>query len=260
MKFQYFSDVHTEQYKANPNKLKRVQEFIKPCAPYLILAGDIGDPFSMIYNKFLTYLSPLFEYIFIIAGNHEYYGNHDMNDVQEEIRHIALSLKNIIFLENEVFCVPNSNIMIFGATFWSDISKEEENDINYIIIDYRCIPEFSIQKSIELYHNSCNILNKILQTYPDNKFIVISHHLPSYSLIDPKYLHAKPSLNSAFASKILHAYDKRIIAWIAGHTHKPLEQGKFHVNPIGYKGENLKVDFNKTFEISESVPFLKKST
>lgn len=111
MKFQYFSDIHTEQYKANPKKLKRIQEFIKPCAPYLILAGDIGDPFSDLYNDFLTYLSPLFQYIFIIAGNHEYYGKHNMNDVQEKIRIIAKSFKNIIFLENDVFHIPNTNIL-----------------------------------------------------------------------------------------------------------------------------------------------------
>jgi predicted phosphodiesterase len=251
MKFQYFSDVHTEQYKGNPKKLKKIQEVIKSCAPYLILAGDIGDPFSSIYKDFLTYLSSIFEYIFIIAGNHEYYGNHDMNDVQKQIKHITSSLRNIIFLEKDIFHLPNTDIIIFGATFWSDILKEEEKDIKYYISDYRCIPEFSIYMCIEFYHDSCNTLNEMLETYPTKKCIVISHHLPSYSLIDPKYLHAKPSLNSAFASNILQAYNSRIIAWIAGHTHKPIEQGKFHVNPIGYKGENIKFDFNKTFEISE---------
>jgi len=249
MKFQYFSDIHTEQYKSNHKKWKRIQKFIIPSAPYLIIAGDIGDPFTILYKEFLAYLSPLFEHIFIVAGNHEYYGQRDMNEVQEEIRKFTASLGNVAFLENDIFHIPNSNISVYGATFWSDIQKNEEDDIKYYITDYTCIPNFSIETSKQLFSVSCDKLNDALDTYTTRNFVIISHHLPSYSLIDPKYLHAKPSLSSAFASNIVYTHNPRILAWVTGHTHTSCEQGKFHVNPIGYKGENLKYDFNKTFEI-----------
>lgn len=249
MKFQYFSDIHTEQYKSNHKKLKRIQEFIIPSAPYLIIAGDIGDPFSNLYKEFLSYLSLLFEHIFIVAGNHEYYGQHDMFEVQEEIKNFTVSLGNVTFLENDIFHIPNTNISIYGATFWSDIQKNEEDDIKYYITDYRCIPNFSIENSKQLYVASCDNLNNALDTFTIRNFVIISHHLPLYSLLDPKYLGAKPSLSSAFASNIVASYNPRILAWVAGHTHKSCEYGKFHVNPIGYKDENLKYDYNKTFEI-----------
>jgi predicted phosphodiesterase len=85
MKFQYLSDIHTEQYKSNHKKLKKIETFIKLSAPYLLLAGDVDDPFSNLYKEFLSYLSSLFEYIFIIVGNHEYYTQHTMHAIQEEI-------------------------------------------------------------------------------------------------------------------------------------------------------------------------------
>lgn len=249
MKFQYFSDIHTEEYKSNPKKLQKILNTINVSAPYLILAGDIGDPYSRIYKDFLKGLSSLFQHIFLIAGNHEYYGKQYMISVQTEIRKFTKSLGNITYLENEIFHIPDTNISIFGATFWSDICSQEETDITNYISDYQCIPTFTVQTSRDLHQQSCKVLNQALATYPSHKFIVISHHLPLYSLVDPKYLHKQPSLNSAFASNILSAYNPQIVAWVAGHTHTPLEQGIFYINPLGYRGENVKYNLNKTFEI-----------
>jgi predicted MPP superfamily phosphohydrolase len=253
MKFQYFSDIHTEEYKSNPNKLIKIQQRIKVCAPYLILAGDIGDPFSNIYKDFIIFLSNLFEHIFIICGNHEYYTrkNNDtdwMTTVHNEIRTFTSTLENVTFLENEVFHISNTDISIFGATFWTDIKDDDENIIKYIA-DYNFIPNFTIKKTKDLHQFSCQKLQETLDLFPERKFVVISHHLPSYSLIDTKYLLAVPSLICAFASDINISNNKQIIAWIAGHTHTAIEQGKFHINPIGYKGQNLQYNFNKTIEI-----------
>jgi hypothetical protein len=70
---QYFSDLHTEEYKSNPKKMfKKLKINLKPCAQsYLIIADEIGDPCFKIYADVLEYLSKLFEYIFIIIGNHK---------------------------------------------------------------------------------------------------------------------------------------------------------------------------------------------
>ena len=186
MKFQYFSDIHTENYKSNPKKLMRIlTKHLEAQAPYLILAGDIGDPFSQIYVEFLEYVSRQFEHIFMIAGNHEYYTKEYkpqwMLCVQKQIRLVISRFNNITFLENEVYDIPNTNISIFGATFWSDIKNEESIEIEKSIGDYKFIPEFNIEKSRDLHKESCDKLNAILET--ERNLIVISHHLPSYNLI-----------------------------------------------------------------------------
>lgn len=250
MKFQYFSDIHTEQYKSNPKKLMKILQKLKVCAPYLILAGDIGDPYSKIYQDFMTFLSQQFDYIFLICGNHEYYIKQGtMEAVHNKIKSFTSSLPNVIFLDNNVFHIPNSDISIFGATFWTDIIPEEQKDIQEYIADYVKIPDFTIEECKRLHYYSCQKLQEALDIIATRRFIVISHHLPSYLLIDEKYLSIKPSLNSSFATNISIATSKQIVAWVAGHTHTAIEKEKFYINPIGYKGENIKYDFNKIFEL-----------
>jgi DNA repair exonuclease SbcCD nuclease subunit len=242
--FQYFSDVHTEQYKS-ADRAKFENEII-PMAPYLILAGDIGDPSSQEYIDFLSMLSPKYKYIFLISGNHEYYGR-GIDETHELIRNRLLHppLPNIIYLQNEVFHIPGTDITVFGATFWSYIKPEEETSVKTFIMDYRRIPNFTIEKSRELHINSRQALKNALDAFPDKKFVVISHHLPSFSLVNPKYLNTP--LNSAYATDIEEANHPNIKAWVAGHTHTRVQLKKVYVNPIGYPNENAKRYFNICF-------------
>ena len=64
-----------------------------------MLAGDIGNPHHMTYSKFLTEISAKFKKIFLIAGNHEYYGN-ELEDTRQMIHRIVDKLDNISFLDN----------------------------------------------------------------------------------------------------------------------------------------------------------------
>ena len=67
-RIQYVSDLHLEFY----NKIS-FRSCVKPVAPYLALAGDIGKPGTNMYTNFLSYVSSNWEHVFYVAGNHEYY-------------------------------------------------------------------------------------------------------------------------------------------------------------------------------------------
>lgn len=242
--FQYFSDVHTEQYKS-ADRAKFESEII-PMAPYLILAGDIGDPSSKEYIDFLSMLSPKYNYIFLISGNHEHYGR-DIIETDELIRNVITPYPNIIYLQDQCFHIPDNDITIFGATFWSCIKPEEETAVKTFIMDYRRIPNFTIEKSRELHMQSRKALQSALTAFPNKQFVVISHHLPSYSLINSKYLNTP--LNSAYATDVEEAQHPNIKAWVAGHTHTRIQLNKFYVNPIGYPNENPKRHFNIAFNL-----------
>jgi predicted phosphodiesterase len=265
--FQYLSDVHSEFYSGNPGKLNKMG--IQRKAPYLILAGDIGNPFSKIYEDFIKRMSEIFDKVFLISGNHEYYkhskhcgdfidneeddGYKWLNFVDEQIRNIVNKFenKNVIYLQNECYKI-NDDIMIYGGTFWTNIKNDEIENVKEWMRDYQVIPNFTIKTCGELHKTAADNLEKSMEQFNKHKFIVISHHLPSYSLIHPKYLGSNVRLNSAFASEIDVAKDERIVAWIAGHTHCCMQIGKFYVNPIGYPGENLISckKINKTFKIN----------
>lgn len=273
VRFQYFSDVHTEFYEQNP---EIIDGFNIQCeAPYLILAGDIGDPFSDVYTRFLTRLSNMFERVFIVAGNHEYYFHptnlayqqrlsqfiqstapsaHEwMELINDRISCVVNTFPNISFLNDTYYEIADTDIVIFGATFWTDILPNEQEQVFAQINDYTMIPGLTLSKVNGMHTTSRAALRDLLQGPIVNahsyvkKLVVVSHHLPSYKLISPKYKDS--NINSAYATDIPESQSDAIVAWIAGHTHCPIECGKFHVNPIGYKGELQNTTFCRVIDV-----------
>lgn len=264
MKFQYFSDIHLEFFKStSPN----IELNIIPHAPNLILAGDIGWYHLPMYNTFIKLMSEKFNKVWIVSGNHEYYTKITYTDelkqihkpeqktieqIDEEIKKIIGQYPNVYYLSNDIVLI-NDTLAIFGCTLWTKIHDKDKYAIIKGIGDYKYIHDFSIEKSNQLHEESIEKLEEFLNKYPEKKFIVISHHLPTFDLIHSKY--AGSSVTGAFASNVSIANSPQIIKWICGHTHKPMDVGKFSTNPIGYIGENYSVDYNKVFEIDDLPKF-----
>ena len=59
MKIQYISDIHLEYLSEIPK--------INPVGDVLVLAGDIGHPFSSIYINFLIDVNNKFKKVFLIT-------------------------------------------------------------------------------------------------------------------------------------------------------------------------------------------------
>lgn len=236
MEFQYISDIHLE--KGNVID-------ITPIAPYLILAGDIGDPCAKQYQEFIQQMSIMFEKVFLVAGNHEYFSYKSMNEINNVLKDVSLRYANVVYLQNEVYHVPNTNISIFGTTLWSHIDPQFAYNVKSTIADYRCIPHFTISKCNQLYEEAIEKFNYYKDEFPGRKWIVITHHLPQTRLIDEKYLGNK--VNCAFASDNPCFDDDNVIAVVYGHTHTQQINGKYMCNPLGYPGENLKRNMNMSF-------------
>ena len=69
--------------------------------------------------------------------------------------------------------------------------------------------------------------------------LVITHHLPSLTLIDAKY--ADSHLNSCYASPLLDYMHDTPVIWFYGHSHvqgvKEFRHTKCCINALGYPGE-----------------------
>ena len=245
----YISDIHLEFIK--PNKIINVLENIEKQSEdeICILAGDIGNPYSENYNIFTDYISETFKKTFIIAGNHEYYNNNKtIEETNLFLDEYFKQYDNITFLNNS-FEIYNGYTFI-GSTLWSKVTNPqyEINDVHHIH---------------NLNYIKYNEFNKISKEYLNHEIklhenvIMITHHMPSYSLIDEKYKeYGTDSYNQWFYSDMDIFIDEnkyKIKGWIYGHTHTPsfklIHNIPFLCNPIGYPNENNKVDFNKTFTI-----------
>jgi len=251
MLVQYISDIHLEIF--HPMKVEHIARIIPVKADILVLAGDIGIPHHLDnhYEKFLDILSTKFKKIFIIAGNHEFYTSYSMQSVIQKIKQIIDKMPNISFLNNS--WEDYDGFRWIGTTLWSEVDENTP----YLINDTAQIQGLT-PSSYNLIHLNCKtFLTKTLDFSKDKKCIIITHHIPSYSLIDAEYLSIdKTPYNQWFAANLdclILAHSNTIKAWFYGHTHIPsihqLESIQFVCNPIGYPNENIVKDYSKTIKL-----------
>jgi hypothetical protein len=88
---------------------------------------------------------------------------------------------------------------------------------------------------------------------------VLSHHLPTFHLISPKYKNSY--YNNAFASNLdyLMQNHNNINYWLCGHTHSSMHciinNCQCMTNPHGYPGENSSFDKQKTISIGTFITY-----
>lgn len=251
MKFQYISDIHLEFYDTNNTGSFFPNSYLHPIAPYLVLAGDIGIPELKSYRIFLEWCSSRWKHIFLVAGNHEYYTyrcstKSDMKTKQALIQEICSEFSNIHFLNCDSFYLQEEGIRILGCTLWSDIPEAKLGKAIAYMNDTRFIVEkdnifITPQRVSELHKEEKTWLeNQILQCQQNKEeCLVITHHLPSFSLIHEKYK-AHP-LNVCFASECESLIHSPVKGWICGHSHTAMEitihDVPCRLNPYGYPGE-----------------------
>lgn len=256
IKIRYLSDLHLEFIK--PNK---IQKFIRKIPPGIdeicILAGDIGNPYQLNYDIFMKFISKNFKKSFVISGNHEYYNKtKSIQETNDFMTEYFQNFNNISFLNNKY--ENYDNYCFIGTTLWSKIT-----DTNYVINDVYNIPNFDYIQYNKLNTSSVNFLEHTLQdTLQNNEnCIIITHHVPSESLIDIKY--KTPEMlpyNQWFycnMDNLIETYKDKIKCWIYGHTHTSsnimINKIPFLCNPIGYPNENSNLDFQKTLQIDSSL-------
>lgn len=247
MKLRYLSDIHLEFIK--PNKIAGLIKKLVPNPDEIcILAGDIGNPYSSSYHEFMNHTNTAFKRTFVIPGNHEYYNTrHSMGETQQYMQEIFKQFQNIRLLDNtyEIY----ENHCFIGTTLWSKIT-----DPAYEINDVYNIPKFDYLKYNRLNMLARDFLENAVAT--NKNCIVITHHIPSNDLIDPKYKTTKMApYNQWFycdMDDFILRHREKIRCWVYGHTHTPscmyLHGVPFLCNPIGYPNENPKLDFMRVFE------------
>jgi hypothetical protein len=241
MRIQILSDIHLDYRKSLPN--------IRPKAPYLFLAGDIGniETSPRIYKEFMDYVSKYWTHTFVILGNHELYSNakniEDLTDV-----YVALFQKynNITFLNNEETYIEGYRVL--GSTLWSHIDISKKDSIMKYV---NSIDKMNITPMIynKLHYLSAKWLEtNYISSYP--KTIIITHY-PATQNIDtyaPKHRyqsqHIKDVIGTNIAGNKIFPYKDNKIIFISGHTHysfditDPLNKNiRYISNQLGYPNE-----------------------
>lgn len=250
MNFHIISDIHLEfRYyslknhvnKCNRNGIDEKEEI------NLILAGDIGYPEQKVFEDFVESTVKLYDHIFMVIGNHEYYKK-GMEETLFLLKKVVNKYPTFHLLDNEMYL--HNDVYIVGSTLWSYVDENDpgrKTPIN----DYYSIKDFTIERSNELHNISKDFLKESLNIVKaqNKKCIIITHHLPSYELIDKVYKGSP--ISSFFASNcddLVKSGEGSIVLWAYGHTHiagnHRVSNVELICNPKGYPSENSK--YSKT--------------
>jgi hypothetical protein len=74
----------------------------------------------------------------------------------------------------------------------------------------------------------------MIDRYRDMNVYSLSHNVPSFQLIEQRYLDYGQHRTSWFATSLEHRIGSPVKAWLCGHSHSVLEK---EINAYGYKHE-----------------------
>lgn len=236
MRIQYCSDLHLE-FAANSAWLEANP--IKPVGEILLVAGDtfyLGKEFKN--HEWFDYASANWRQVYLIPGNHEFYGGYDASICLE--RDYKLEVRNNVTLLNNT-SIELENVRLVFSTMWSRIEKEVGailGDLN----DFRLIQISGKRLNIEMYNELFQESRKFLEGEMNHatvkKKVFLTHHLPSEQCVLPMYKGSR--LSEAFmidlSEEILAS---NIDYWIYGHSHGNIENFKIGstellTNQLGY--------------------------
>lgn len=138
-KIQYMSDLHIDHKQWNSNGRP---PNLRAIAPYLVIAGDLGNIGSRIFNEFLRNVNSDFDQVIFVPGNHEFYGYEyhraidKMKSMEAQYPHLHVLVgpngnkkplcgtKNPANNGGSTIILPLNNdeyVRIIGCTLWSEI-------------------------------------------------------------------------------------------------------------------------------------------
>lgn len=207
---QYVSDLHLERKGNTFPRLKIV-------STNLALCGDIGDPSKQNYQSFLGYCSLNYKNVFLVAGNHEYHGSKTIQDTNAMIADVTSKYPNVWFLNDNSQTLYD--YQVYGTVLWTDAKassrrspKQPSSSAGKFITNF-----FQVQHQLHMKK-----LRKFLSEKKQDKIILLSHHLPSYQLIIPKYHAARYKKYQKYFASHLDSFilsNNQIKYWICGHSH-----------------------------------------
>ena len=262
MKLQVMSDLHLEYSLVLPPSVE-----VKSDA--LALVGDIGHPSKDNYKEFVLGMADRFPQVYIVLGNHEFYGS-EYYSLKQTARDICQQRDNLHLMDqNSILYVnptnPNDQVRLIGTTLWSHVPTQNERAVQRGVSDYSYIlitddktqeqRRITIQDTNSWHAKELKFVRDELQKAKENgeKVIVLTHHAPLQTgCSHPDYTALATSC--AFQSPLQDLMNGEYLKmWIYGHTHynADLNIGGTRVvsNQKGYLNERIGFNPNIVFEV-----------
>lgn len=209
---------------------------------------------STVYRDFLSNVNYEFPNVVYIAGNHEFYGCKWIKTL-DVLRETMENYTNIHFLENDTLKIDD--ITFIGSTLWTDMNdgdpltmhaiRDMMNDFRVITNEEAGYTKLRPSHVMSRHARSKKYISTVVEGKHDEKFVVCTHHAPSFQSI-PYYYSHDTLMNGGYASKLEEFILDRpqIKLWTHGHTHTEWDymigDTRIFCNPRGYKGHEVRAD------------------
>lgn len=234
------SDLHFEFHRDKGRSLVNSL----PDADILLCPGDLCDAAGLC--DALLLLLGKWQHVVYTFGNHEFYGS-GIPEVRRNVQDLAERLPSLGSWLGQLHLLDNSTCEIegrrfVGTTLW--FRKMEG-----LSLDESSLNDFYQIKRAhqEIYEENAKSEKFLRDTISEND-LVLTHHLPSYASVHPRYLGS--SLNRFFVCDVEELIlERQPKMWVHGHTHDSCDYnlGKTRVlcNPFGYQQYDLNMKFNE---------------
>ncbi len=206
------------------------------------------------FRDFLKRCSFQFPHTIYVAGNHEFYHgkwNRTLTILADE----CAKYPNVYFLEAGSKKIDD--VTFIGGTLWTDMNKGDPLTLHAVrdmMNDFRCIKKeaegytnVKPHDTVLRHRHTLGYIKTVVAERPDEKFVVVGHHSPSFQSVHESYKH-ETLMNGAYHSDLSEFILDRpqIKLWTHGHTHHPFDYmiGETRVvcNPRGYESDGYSED------------------
>lgn len=223
LRFQFMSDLHLEVGQQSSSFT------FATTAPYLILGGDIGRLVD--YDGYLSFLKDQtnrYDRVFLVLGNHEFYGLDFPTGLATARRleqEAALEGKLVLLQQNSVYLTDGpKSIAVLGCPLWSFIPGESSRAVASAVNDFKKIDGWGVEKHNAAHAQDPDWLRKevtaIQSRDTEMGIIIVTHHAPVVEqTASPQ--HQDSPIQSAFSTDICNTGElwRPVKYWMFGHTH-----------------------------------------
>ena len=253
---QIVSDLHLESRSSIPK--------IEEHAENIALLGDIGNLIHkqdlQMYRELLADLKARFKRVFLVAGNHEYYGKSGTFDQCHQILRSISTELGVIFLEKDEWFLPDgdSNIVILGTTLWTagrEKLKPSMNDYHQIKIEKGRL--LTYEDTFRFHQENVSWLKEKIQEHREKQIIILTHHAPlldqtNASLDQTISAHPPDQYRIFYGSDLSALMKPNVKIWAFGHTHHHADfqynQTRVVTNAMGHQHEETR--YQEDFVVS----------
>jgi Icc-related predicted phosphoesterase len=235
MRLQLLSDLHFEFHADHGDSF--VASMDPSGVDVLVVAGDLADSSGI--ERALSLFCDRYRdaTVVFVHGNHELYGS-DRDAVYALTERSVRAHDNLVWLEMRTAEIAGRRFV--GTTLWFEPPPNLDRFRRYLE-DYRAIAD------LESWVADANrAAVAFLEDEVREGDIVVTHHLPSYKCVAPRY--SGNALNPFFVCDVEDLLVERGPSlWLHGHTHESIRKtiGRTTVvcNPFGYVGHELNPAF-----------------